>query len=99
LVSVVDFEPKKSWVQAPNRPENKNKKLKFYQAIRNQNQIFHGFNPETTTETQENRNIREPRNFLRIFYSKIPTSESQSKRRLFSEFELEKSMKNTGIMN
>jgi hypothetical protein len=40
--SVVDFEPKKSWVQAPNRPEKKNNKPKFYQAnfftdsIRNQ---------------------------------------------------------------
>jgi hypothetical protein len=53
LVSVVDFEPKKSWVQAPNRPEKKNEKLKFYQAIRNQNQIFHGFNLETTTETSD----------------------------------------------
>jgi hypothetical protein len=51
LVSVVDFEPKKSWVQAPNRPEKKNKKSKIYQAIRNQNKIFHGFNPESTTET------------------------------------------------
>jgi hypothetical protein len=40
-----------SWVQAPNRPEKKNKKSKFCQAIRNQNQIFHGFNPVSTTET------------------------------------------------
>jgi hypothetical protein len=51
MVSVVDFEHKKSWVQASNRPEKKNKKSKFYQAIRNQNQIFHGFNPKSTTET------------------------------------------------
>jgi hypothetical protein len=36
--------------QAPNRPEKKNKKMKFYQAIRNQNQTFHGFNLESTTE-------------------------------------------------
>jgi hypothetical protein len=51
LVSVVGFEPKKSWVQAPSRPEKKNKKSKFYQAIRNQNQFFHGFKPESTAET------------------------------------------------
>jgi hypothetical protein len=47
LVSVVDFEPKKFWVQAPNRPEKKNKKSKttrrseirikfFTDSIRNQ---------------------------------------------------------------
>jgi hypothetical protein len=60
LVSVVDFEPKKSWVQAPNRPEKKNKKSKIYQAIRNQNHIFNGFNRETTTETSD-------RNFARDF--------------------------------
>jgi hypothetical protein len=51
LVSVVDFELKKTWVQAPDWPEKKNKKSKFYQAIRNQNPIFHGINPESTTET------------------------------------------------
>jgi hypothetical protein len=60
LVSVVDFEPKKSWVQAPNTPEKKNKKSKIYQVIRNQNQIFHGFNPESTIETSG-------RNFARDF--------------------------------
>jgi hypothetical protein len=62
LVSVVDFEPKKTWVQAPNRPEKKNKKSKFYQAIRNQNQNFHGFNPESTTETS---GMNFPRDFER----------------------------------
>jgi hypothetical protein len=35
LVSVFDL--KKSWIQGPKRPEKENKKLKFYQAIRNQN--------------------------------------------------------------
>jgi hypothetical protein len=60
LVSIVDVEPKNSWVQAPNGPEKKNKKSKFYQAIRNQNQIFHGFNLESTTETSG-------LNFLRDF--------------------------------
>jgi hypothetical protein len=58
--SVVDFEPKKSWVQAPNTPEKKNKKSKLYQTIRNQNQIFHGFKPESTNETSD-------RNFARDF--------------------------------
>jgi hypothetical protein len=33
------------------KPQKKNKKLKFYQAIRNLNQFFHGFNAESTTET------------------------------------------------
>ena len=36
----------KSWVQIPNSSKKWNKTLKFYQAIRNQNQFFHGFNPE-----------------------------------------------------
>jgi hypothetical protein len=49
------------WLWAPNRPEKKNKKFKFYQAIRNQNKIFHGFNLETTTKTSD-------RNFARDFY-------------------------------
>jgi hypothetical protein len=62
LVSVVDFEPKKSWVQAPNMPEKKNKKSKFYQAIRNQNQIFHGLNPKSATETS---GLNFPRDFER----------------------------------
>jgi hypothetical protein len=60
MVSVVVFEPKKSWVQAPNIPEKKKKESKFYQATRNKNQIFHGFNPKTTTETLD-------RNFARDF--------------------------------
>jgi hypothetical protein len=63
LVSVVDFEPKKSWVQAPNRPDKKNKKSKIYQAIRNQNTFFHGFNPESTTETS---GLSFPRDFERL---------------------------------
>jgi hypothetical protein len=51
------------WVQnVPNRPEKKNKKSKFYQAIRNQNQNFHGFIPESTTETS---GLNFPRNFER----------------------------------
>jgi hypothetical protein len=50
------------WIQAPNRPEKKKKKSKFYQAIRNQNQIFHGFNPESTTETL---GLNFPRDFER----------------------------------
>jgi hypothetical protein len=56
---VVDFEPKKSWIQAPNRPEKKKKKSKFCQAIRNQNQNFHGFNPESTTETSGQNFVRD----------------------------------------
>jgi hypothetical protein len=50
LSPLLTFEPKNSWVQAPNRPEKNNKKSKFYQTIRNQNQIFHGLNPKSTTE-------------------------------------------------
>jgi hypothetical protein len=53
LVSVVDFEPKTG-------QKRKTKKKKFYQAIRNQNQILHGFNPESTIEASG-------RNFARDF--------------------------------
>jgi hypothetical protein len=58
LVSVVDFEPKKSWVQTPNRPKKKNKKSKVYQAIRKQIQFFNGFTSESTTETSDQYFVR-----------------------------------------
>jgi hypothetical protein len=56
----VEYKPKKSWIQAPIWTEKNNKKSKFYQTIRNQNHIFHGFNPKSTTETSV-------RNFARDF--------------------------------
>jgi hypothetical protein len=59
LKSVVDFEPKKSWVRTPNRPQRMNKKTTFYQAIRNQNLIFNGFNLESTTETSGQNFVRD----------------------------------------
>jgi hypothetical protein len=94
LVSVVDFEPKKSWVQAPNSPEKKNKKSKFYQAIRNQNQIFHGFNLESTTETS---GLNFPRDFerpnLRVLqktYDITPAVSVERKPEKFSKFRAKK---------
>jgi hypothetical protein len=94
MVSVVDFEPKNSWVQAPNRPEKNNKKLKFYQAIRNQNQIFHGFNPESTTETS---GLNFPRDFerpkLRVLqktYEITPEVSVERKPEKFSKFRAKK---------
>jgi hypothetical protein len=59
--SVVDFEPKNTWVQAPNRPEKKNKKSKSKFEQKSES-IFHGFNPESTTETS---GLNFPRDFER----------------------------------
>jgi hypothetical protein len=94
LVSVVDFESKKSWVQAPNRPEKKNKKSKFNQAIKNQNQIFHGFNPKSTTETS---GLNFPRDFerpkLRVLqktFEITPEVSVERKPEKFSKFRVKK---------
>jgi hypothetical protein len=74
--------------------KKKNKKLKFYQAIRNQNQIFHGFNSKTTTETS-NRNFA--RDFewpeLRVLqktYEIPPEVSVQRKPEKFSKFRAKK---------
>jgi hypothetical protein len=94
MVSVVGFESKKSWVQAPNRSEKKNKKSKFYQAIRNQNQIFHGLNPESTTETS---GLNFPRDFerpefrvLQKTYEITPKVSVERKPEKFSKFRAKK---------
>jgi hypothetical protein len=98
LVSVVDFEPKKSWVQAPNRPEKKNKKSKFYQAIRNQNQIFHGFNPESTTETS---GLKFPRDFetpkLRVLQKTYEITPEVSVERKPEKFSKSRAKKNYSV--
>jgi hypothetical protein len=94
LVSVVDFELEKTWVQAPNRPEKKNQKSKFYQAIRNQNQFFYGFNPESTTETSGlnfARDFERPK--LRVSqktYEITPEVSVERKPEKFSKFQAKK---------
>jgi hypothetical protein len=94
LVSVVDFKAKKSWVQAPNRPEKKNKKSKFYQAIRIQNQIFNGFNPESTTETSGlnfPRDFERPKlRYLQKTYEITPEVSVKRKPKKFSKFRAKK---------
>jgi hypothetical protein len=81
-------------LQAPNRPEKKNKKSKFYQAIRNQNQFFYGFNPESTTETS---GLNIPLDFerpkLRILqksYEITPEVPVERKPEKFSKFQAKK---------
>jgi hypothetical protein len=95
MVSVVDFEHKKSWVQASNRPEKKNNKSnKFNQAIRNQNPIFHGFNPESTTETSGlnfARDFERPKLWvLQKTYESTPEVSVERKPEKFSKFQAKK---------
>jgi hypothetical protein len=51
LVSGVDFEPKDPGFNPHTAQKRRKKKSMFYQASRKQNQLFHGFNSKSTSET------------------------------------------------
>jgi hypothetical protein len=94
MVSVVDFEPKNFWVQAPNRLEKKKKNQSSTRRSEIRIKIFNGFNPESTTETS---GLNFPRDFerpkLRILqktYEITPEVSVERKPEKFSKFRAKK---------